>query len=327
MWVARSRSGRPARVAIQPPRVENSKLCGKCRSVRPCGLSASSSAGPSAPPWTRAARLISSTSTTRSSRCRSRDSQGAAPRYSTPPTTDEPPPYGTTAAPAARPSRGGDHVVASVRGTATRSGGFVEVAVQRPDDVAVGLPVGVGGPGQGVRGEGLFEDRRRDQPGPVEDRVVGDRRDRPVDRHPRPQRPLGELEARLVVEGLIGPAPAPPRALPPPARRPAHDEAACHTIPYGVRRARRRERPQRQHAGLSGLGLAAAGRRAGALQGAADVGSRSLPSSSLRCCSGWRSAGPALRAGPAAGRIPTDSNLDTPARVASSGSRSRAAVS
>jgi hypothetical protein len=131
------------------------------------------------------------------------------------------------------PVEDGDHVV---RGARERHEirRVVEATVQRPYDVSIGLPIGVSGPRHGVRGEGLFEDRRRDQPRPVQDRIVGDRRDRPVDRHPRPERALGELEARLVVVGLVGPAPTPPRAFPPPA----HDEAACHTIPYGVRRAR-----------------------------------------------------------------------------------------
>ena len=45
----------PARVAIQPPSVEYSNDCGKWRSVRPCGRSWSSSTGPVAPAWMRAA--------------------------------------------------------------------------------------------------------------------------------------------------------------------------------------------------------------------------------------------------------------------------------
>ena len=61
----------PARVAIQPPSVESSNDCGKWRSVSPCGASCSSSSGPSAPAWMRAARETASTSSTRSSAPRS----------------------------------------------------------------------------------------------------------------------------------------------------------------------------------------------------------------------------------------------------------------
>jgi hypothetical protein len=56
----------PARVAIHPPSVENSNDCGKWRSVSPWGRSWSSSEGPNVPAWMRAAREVSSTSSTRS---------------------------------------------------------------------------------------------------------------------------------------------------------------------------------------------------------------------------------------------------------------------
>ena len=47
MWGVKAREmAAPDLVAIQPPSVEYSKLCGKCRSVTPCGLSWSSSDGP-----------------------------------------------------------------------------------------------------------------------------------------------------------------------------------------------------------------------------------------------------------------------------------------
>ena len=56
MWVSRVAKWPPARVATQPPRVENSNDCGKQRSVRPRSRSWSSSTGPGAPAWIRAAR-------------------------------------------------------------------------------------------------------------------------------------------------------------------------------------------------------------------------------------------------------------------------------
>ena len=46
MWVQTVAKWPPARVAIQPPRVENSNDCGKWRRVSPCSPSWSSSAGP-----------------------------------------------------------------------------------------------------------------------------------------------------------------------------------------------------------------------------------------------------------------------------------------
>ena len=67
IWVNRLAKCPPERVAIQPPSVENSKLCGKCRSVSPCGRNCASSAGPNTPPSIRAAREAASTSSTRSS--------------------------------------------------------------------------------------------------------------------------------------------------------------------------------------------------------------------------------------------------------------------
>ena len=93
----------PARVAIQPPSVESSNDCGKWRSVRPCSASCSSSRGPLAPAWMRAARDTPSTSSTRVERAQvERDRPGRRPAASTPPTTLVPPPYGITAAPARR---------------------------------------------------------------------------------------------------------------------------------------------------------------------------------------------------------------------------------
>ena len=66
MWVASVAKCPPARVATQPPSVEYSNDCGKWRSVRPCSRSWSSSPGPVAPAWIRAAHDTSSTSSTRS---------------------------------------------------------------------------------------------------------------------------------------------------------------------------------------------------------------------------------------------------------------------
>ena len=93
MWVGPVAKWPPARVAIQPPSVEYSNDCGKWRSVRPCGRSWSSSAGPGAPAWIRAARDTGSTSSTRSSACRSIVTTGRSPAGGfTPPTTLVPPP-------------------------------------------------------------------------------------------------------------------------------------------------------------------------------------------------------------------------------------------
>ena len=71
MWVSFVAKWPPARVATQPPRVENSNDCGKWRRVSPRSASWSSRSGPSAPAWIRAASETSSTSSTRSSRPRS----------------------------------------------------------------------------------------------------------------------------------------------------------------------------------------------------------------------------------------------------------------
>ena len=49
MWVWTVAKWPPARVAIQPPSVENSNDCGKWRRVRPCGRRPSSSSGPVVP--------------------------------------------------------------------------------------------------------------------------------------------------------------------------------------------------------------------------------------------------------------------------------------
>ena len=88
MWVSSVAKWPPARVAIQPPRVEYSKDCGKWRRVSPCSRSWSSSPGPVAPAWIRAASELGSTSSTRSSRRRSSETTGRSPsRGSTPPTT------------------------------------------------------------------------------------------------------------------------------------------------------------------------------------------------------------------------------------------------
>src|SRR6185437_6225718 len=93
----------PDRVAIHPPRVEYSKLCGKCRNVRPCGLSWSSRDGPKAPASTDAARDTGSTSMTLERLRRSRLTAALcltpSTRGSTPPHTLDPPPKGVSEAP------------------------------------------------------------------------------------------------------------------------------------------------------------------------------------------------------------------------------------
>ncbi len=66
MWVGPVAKCPPARVATQPPSVEYSKDWGKWRSVSPCSRSWSSSPGPVAPAWIRAAPDTASTSSTRS---------------------------------------------------------------------------------------------------------------------------------------------------------------------------------------------------------------------------------------------------------------------
>ena len=71
MWVHTVAKWPPARVAIQPPRVEYSNDCGKWRRVSPCSASWALSDGPSTPAWIRAARETGSTSSTRSSAPRS----------------------------------------------------------------------------------------------------------------------------------------------------------------------------------------------------------------------------------------------------------------
>ena len=141
MWVSRVAKWPPARVATQPPSVEYSKDCGKWRRVSPCSRSCSSSPGPVAPAWIRAASEIGSTSSTRSSRRRSSDTTGRSPsRGSTPPTTLVPPPNGITAAPSASAQPSTVSISDSSRGNATRSGGFSNSPVEPPHHIPIGLP-------------------------------------------------------------------------------------------------------------------------------------------------------------------------------------------
>ncbi len=72
-WRSGRRSGWPASRRGS----STSKLCGKWRRVRPCGRSWSSSTGPRAPAWMRAARLVRSISSTRSRAVRSIDTTPA----------------------------------------------------------------------------------------------------------------------------------------------------------------------------------------------------------------------------------------------------------
>ncbi len=125
MWVSRVAKWPPALVATQPPRVEYSKDWGKWRRVRPCSRSWSSSPGPVAPAWIRAASEVGSTSRTRSSRRRSSETVGRSPtRGSTPPQTLVPPPKGITAAPSASAQLSTASISDSSFGKATRSGGL-----------------------------------------------------------------------------------------------------------------------------------------------------------------------------------------------------------
>jgi hypothetical protein len=79
--------------------------------------------GPSVPARMRAARLISSTSTTPARPRRSRLTTGRErSRHSTPPTTDVPPPYGTTVRPSAAAQSSTAATSSSVDGCATTSG-------------------------------------------------------------------------------------------------------------------------------------------------------------------------------------------------------------
>ena len=139
MWVRPVAKCPPARVAIQPPSVEYSKDCGKCRSVSPRSRSWSSRPGPSAPAWIRAAREVSSTSSTRSSALRSSATAGSSKRGSIPPTTLVPPPNGIAFAPASAHQASTCSTSSSVRGAATTSGALLEVAAEAAHDVAVGL--------------------------------------------------------------------------------------------------------------------------------------------------------------------------------------------
>ena len=118
MWVGPVAKCPAARVAIQPPSVDSAKDCGKNRSVSPCRASCASSTGPDAPPWMCAARDRASTSSTLSMRrvCRTTTGPSTA-RVSSPPTTDVPPPYGTTVAPTSEAQ-------SSVATTAVGSGGI-----------------------------------------------------------------------------------------------------------------------------------------------------------------------------------------------------------
>ena len=130
----------PARVAIQPPSVEYSNDCGKCRSVSSCSRSWSSSPGPVAPAWILAAREARSISSTRSSAFRSIETARSSPRGSTPPTTLVPPPYGITATSSEHAQSSTRSSSCSSRGTHHGVGRVVELAAEAAHDVAIGLP-------------------------------------------------------------------------------------------------------------------------------------------------------------------------------------------
>jgi len=112
------------RDAIHPPRVENSKLCGKCPTVRPCAPSSSSSSGPRIPACAVARRDISSTARTRRILRRSIVMWGRdASTTSTPPTTLVPPPNGITRTSFSEQNSRSRRMSSSPSGNRTRSGG------------------------------------------------------------------------------------------------------------------------------------------------------------------------------------------------------------
>ena len=100
MWVCRVAKWPPARVAIQPPRVENSKDCGKWRRVSPCARSCVLQPGPVAPAWIarRPATGVDLEHPVQPPQVE-RHGGRSPKRGSTPPTTLVPPPNGITAAP------------------------------------------------------------------------------------------------------------------------------------------------------------------------------------------------------------------------------------
>ncbi len=169
--------------------------------------------GPSVPPRMRATRLTSSTSSTPASRRRSRLNTGRdRSRHSTPPTTEVPPPKGTTATPSVvGPVQQGHHVLLRRR-LRDDVGGIGEVAAQRAHHVPEGLAVRVADPGLDVHCAQMCHGGARPYRG-FWQHQIGQRRYRrevTVERHQRPDshRQGGQL---VVLHGRVCPAPAPPR--------------------------------------------------------------------------------------------------------------------
>ena len=179
MWVSLVAKCPPARVAIQPPRVEYSNDCGKWRSVSPCSPSCSSSAGPNAPAWIRAAFDTASTSSTRSKAARSTETAPlyvSAIRGSTPATTLVPPPYGIAAAPASPHQPITSASSASSAGPRDEVGGVLDLPPHAADDVAVGLAERVRDAVVRIRGEDRRDHLRSAQARPRQlDRLERDR--------------------------------------------------------------------------------------------------------------------------------------------------------
>ena len=148
MWVSRVAKWPPARVAIQPPRVENSNDCGKWRRVRPCSRSWSSSAGPGRPgldPRRQRVRVDLEHPVEPAQ-------VEASPRPLAEPRLDPADDAGAAAerddrrALGLAPARSRPRSRTRRAGEATRSGGFSNSPAERADEVAVGLPERVRGP-------------------------------------------------------------------------------------------------------------------------------------------------------------------------------------
>lgn len=112
------------RVAANPPIVARSKDCGTCPSVNPCSPSNFSASGPVIPACNTATRDTGSTETRRPSPARSNATTADLdPRKaSTPPTTEVPPPNGTTAMSYSTQTRSTSRTSSGDAGCTTASG-------------------------------------------------------------------------------------------------------------------------------------------------------------------------------------------------------------
>ena len=161
MWVCRVAKWPPARVAIQPPRVENSNDCGKWRSVRPCGRRRVLEVRPERP-GADPGGLRDGVDLDQAGERLEVDRDGPPvavrrTRGSTPPTTLVPPPKGIAASRRSAQTSSTRTRSSSSRGRATKSG----VRSKRPrnaaDDVAVGAADRVRRPLDGIRADDAVE--------------------------------------------------------------------------------------------------------------------------------------------------------------------------